>query len=463
MKTISKSTEHAGTGPRWARSGQSLLHRLRLQTLITLRWIAVAGQFSAIIIVYFGYSFPLPLWQSLAVVSLSAALNIYLMLHYGANVRLRHRHVALLLSYDIIHLAVLIYLTGGLANPFSLLFIVPTTIAASTIKVKYTIGLGLLTVLCITLLIPFHLPLPWGLENNIQLPFIYLAGVWVALVCSLAFMGVYSWKIANEAREMANALFATERVLAREQKLTALDGLAAAAAHELGTPLATIALVAKELRHELPDGIDASNDLELLMSQTIRCRKILAELTSGGNESDAFFERVEIDAMLAEIIESYKGPLIIELAALQSEPPELPMPIVTRNPGIHFGLGSLVENAIGFARNKVVVKVDWNEEKIIITINDDGPGFSSAIIDRLGEPYVTTRPVNPEGINSSEDEGMGLGFFIAKTLLERSGAEVFAANEKPPQHGAAVKIVWPRQAIVVSSSDIEGEDAENKK
>jgi len=464
MKTITKITEHAGIGPRWAGSGQPLLHRLRLQTLITLRWIAVAGQLSAVVIVYFGYSFPLPFWESLAVISLSAALNICLMLRYGANVRLRHRYVAMLLSYDIVHLAVLIYLTGGLANPFSLLFIVPTTISASTIKVKYTIGLGLLTVLCITLLIPFHLPLPWGIEHNIQLPLIYLVGVWVALVCSLAFMGVYSWKIANEAREMANALFATERVLAREQKLTALDGLAAAAAHELGTPLATIALVAKELRHELPDGIDASQDLELLMSQTIRCRKILAELTSGGNERDAFFEQVKIDAMLAEIIEPYKGPLSLDLIALQSEPPELPMPIVTRNPGIHFGLGSLIENAIGFARNKVVVKIDWSEEKIIITINDDGPGFSSAVIDRLGEPYVTTRPVNPEGINSPEEEGMGLGFFIAKTLLERSGAEVFATNEKTPQQGAAVKIIWPRQAIVARPSDaemIEGENTTN--
>ena len=463
MDTATKITDHARIEPLWVRSGQPLLHRLRLQTLIILRWIAIAGQLSAVVIVYFGYGFPLPFWESLAVILLSAALNIHLMLHYGANVRLRHRYVALLLGYDIIHLAVLIYLTGGLANPFSLLFIVPTTISASTIKVKYTVGLGLLTVLCITLLIPFHLPLPWGIENNIQLPLIYLVGVWVALVCTLAFMGVYSWKIANEAREMANALFATERVLAREQKLTALDGLAAAAAHELGTPLATIALVAKELRHELPDSIDASDDLELLMSQTIRCRKILAELTSGGNESDTFFEHVEIDAMLAEIVDSYKGPLTIELATSQSELPQLPMPIVTRSPGIHFGLGSLIENAIGFARNKVVVKIAWSEEKIIITIIDDGPGFSSAIIDRLGEPYVTTRPVNPGEISSPEDEGMGLGFFIAKTLLERSGAEVFAANKKPPQHGAAVKIVWPQRAIVVRASDIEGEDVKKNK
>lgn len=455
MKTIPKITEHPRIGPRWVGPGQPLLLRLRLQTLITLRWIAVAGQLSAIIIVYYGYNFPLPFWECLAIISMSAALNIFLKLHYGTNVRLRNRYVAMLLSYDIIHLAVLIYLTGGLANPFSLLFLVPATISASTIKVRYTIWLGLLTVLCITLLIPFHLPLPWGKENNIQLPLIYLFGVWAALVCSLFFMGAYSWRIANEAREMANALFATEKVLAREQKLSALDGLAAAAAHELGTPLATIALVAKELRREIPDGIEAAEDLDLLMSQTIRCRKILANLNRGAHEGDALFERVEIDAMLAEIMEPYKGALSLELVCLQSEPPGLPTPIVIRNPGIHFGLGSLIENAVGFCRNEVIVKAHWSDEKIIVTIEDDGPGFSPAVIHRLGEPYLTTRPGAPEKINSPEDEGMGLGFFIAKTLLERSGGKVFTTNKKLPDHGAILTVVWPREAIVVRGAHMK--------
>jgi len=373
---------------------------------------------------------------------------MFLALHYGPNVRLRNRYVALLLSYDIIHLAVLIYLTGGLANPFSLLFLVPATISASTIKAKYTIWLGLLTVICITLLVPYHLPLPWGEENNIRLPLNYLIGVWTALVCSLAFLGAYSWRIANEAREMANALFATEKVLAREQKLTALDGLAAAAAHELGTPLATIALVAKELRREIPDGIEAADDLDLLMSQTIRCRKILANLNQSSDQGDVLFEQVEINTMLAEIMEPYKDTLTLELITAQSEPADLPPPIVSRNPGIYFGLSSLVENAIGFAHSKVVITTFWTEDKVIVTIEDDGPGFSSTVIDRLGEPYVTTRPVNPEKISSPEDEGMGLGFFIAKTLLGRSGGKVMAKNKRPPAHGAVLTVTWPRSALV---------------
>jgi len=455
MKPIPRFTEHPKTASRWAVSGPPLLLRPRLQTLITLRWIAVVGQLSAVLIVYYIFNFPLPLWESLAVISLSATLNLFLRFRFGANVRLRNRYVAMLLGYDIIHLAVLIYLTGGLVNPFSLLFLVPTTISAATIKVKYTIWLGLLTVLSISLLIPFHLPLPWGRENDIQLPLIYLIGVWTALVCSLLFMGAYSWRIANEAREMANALFATEKVLAREQKLTALDGLAAAAAHELGTPLATIALVAKELRHEIPDGIDASEDLDLLMSQTVRCRKILANLTHGGSEGDALFERVEIDAMLAEIMEPYQRDLPVELIRLQSEPSGLPTPIVSRNPGIHFGLETLIENAVGFAHEKVTVKTWWSDGKIVIIVEDDGPGISPAVIDRLGEPYVTTRPVNPENISSPEDEGMGLGFFIAKTLLERSGGKIIAANKKKPLNGAIITVTWPRSAIVARASDSE--------
>jgi len=453
MKTIPKFTEHPKLRPRWVGPGQPLLYQLRLQTFITLRWIAVAGQLSAVVIVYYGLDFPLPFWQTLTVILTSAALNIFLTLHYGANVRLRNRYVALLLSFDIIHLAVLVYLTGGLANPFSLLFLVPATISASTIKMRYTLWLGLLTIVCISLLIPFHLPLPWGAGNSIRLPQIYLFGVWAALVCSLLFLGVYSWRIASETREMANALFAAEQVLAREQKLTALDGLAAAAAHELGTPLATIALVAKELRREIPDGIDAADDLDLLMSQTMRCRKILANLNRGGSESDALFEVVEIDAMLAEIIEPYKGGLPLKLKRSPSQPPGLPAPIVIRNPGILFGLGSLVENALGFAHNKVIVQTHWTEEKIIVAVEDDGLGFSPAVIDRLGEPFVTTRPVNPEEISSPEDEGMGLGFFIAKTLLERSGGKVFIANKKSPEQGAIVTVVWPRAAIVARPAD----------
>lgn len=455
MKKIPKFTEHPRIGPRWMGPGQPLLLRPRLQTLITLRWIAVAGQLLAIIIVYFAYDFPLPFWTCLAIIALSATLNVILTLQFGTNVRLRNRYVAMLLSYDIIHLAVLIYLTGGLANPFSLMFLVPATISASTIKIRYTLWLGLLTVLCITLLVPYHLPLPWNTGESIQLPRVYLIGIWTALVCSLFFMSAYSWKIANEAREMANALFATEKVLAREQQLTALDGLAAAAAHELGTPLATIALVARELRREIPDGIDASEDLDLLMSQTIRCRKILANLTRGGKEGDVLFEQVKLDAMLAEIMEPYKGGLSLELKCLQSDPPGMSTPIVTRNPGIHFGLGSLIENAIGFADSQVDVKTFWTGKEITVIIEDNGPGISPTIMDQLGEPYVTTRPATPETISSPEDEGMGLGFFIAKTLLERSGGKMKVTNKKAPAHGAVIKIVWPKKAIVAKAADTE--------
>lgn len=432
-----------------------MLHRLRLQTLIALRWLAILGQISAILIVHFFYEFPLPFWQCVVTVLLSATLNVFLSVRFGTNVRLRNRYVAMLLGFDIVQLAVLIYFTGGLANPFSLMFLVPATISASTIKIKYTLWLGLLTLACITALIPFHMPLPWQQESAINIPYTYLLGIWSALVCALLFLGIYAWRIANEARAMANALFATEKVLAREQQLTALDGLAAAAAHELGTPLATIALVAKELRREIPDGIEAAEDLDLLMSQTMRCRKILANLTAGGREGDALFERVELDAMLADAMEAHNGRGNIELVRLASNPPGLPTPIVIRNPGIHFGLGTLIENAVGFADSKVLVKIQWTDRKITVIIEDDGPGFSPAIIDHVGEPYITTRPIEPEDITLPESEGMGLGFFIAKTLLERSGGKLDIANKQRPSHGAIITIVWPMKAIVARAADTE--------
>ncbi len=457
MRPIPRFTEHPKIRRLSIGSSQPLLHRLRMQTLIALRWIAIVGQTMAILIVYFGYGFPLPLWECLIVISLSAFLNLFLALRYGSNVRLKDRYVALLLSFDIVQLALLIYLTGGLANPFSLLFLVPATISASTIKIHYTLWLGLLTLISITLLIPFHLPLPWSGGSDIKLPFIYLLGIWAALVCSMLFLGAYSWRIADEAREMADALFATEKVLAREQQLTALDGLAAAAAHELGTPLATIVLVAKELQREIPEGIDASEDLDLLLSQTIRCRKILANLTGGDHPGDELFERVELDAMLAEVIEPYDGDIPVKLVRLASDPPGLATPVVTRSPGIHFGLDTFVQNAVGFANSKVLVKTHWTNDKIVVVVEDDGPGFSPAVFDRLGEPYVTTRPVDPEGISSPEEEGMGLGFFIAKTLLERSGGKLVISSQTPPDHGAVITVTWPKEAIIAEAMVTETE------
>lgn len=424
--------------------------RLRLQTLVRLRWLAVCGQSAAVLIVYFGLGFPLALGPCLAVIASSAWLNTFLAIRYRANLRLRNRYAALLLAYDVLQLACLLYLTGGLQNPFSFLFLVPATISAATLPLRRTIWLQCLAMACITLLSVAYQPLPWDPDDPLHLPPVYLIGMWTALVCGLVFNGIYAWRVYEETRRMSNALAATEMVLAREQQLSALDGLAAAAAHELGTPLATIALVAKELKRELPDADAFAEDLELLNTQTERCRRILSTLTRRPDEGDAVFGRMRLSAMLEEIAGPLRSGDVSISVSLRGEEPE---PEVRRNAGILHGLGNLADNAADFASARVDVRAAWDDRAMVIRIEDDGPGFAQEIIDKLGEPYVTTRrPRGPAPRADGGQEGMGLGFFIAKTLLERSGARMTLANRASPSHGAIVRAEWPREVIDLSVS-----------
>ena len=423
-------------------------NRLRLQTLVRLRWLAVVGQSLAILVVYFGFKFPLPLGICLGVVAISIWLNIFLTLKYPANLRLRNRYATLLLAYDIIQLAVLIGLTGGLANPFSLLFLVPTTVSASTLRLKWILWLEGLTLACISFVAIFHLSLPWTAQEALIIPKTYVFGIWVALVCSLVFTSIYAWRIAEENRRMAEALTATQMVLSHEQQLSALDGLAAAAAHELGTPLATIALVAKELKRELPNADDFTEDLDLLNSQAVRCREILSSLTSRGSAEDEVLKRMPLSVMLAEIANSQpEGSIGLNVETIAVE--QGAEPIINRNPAILYGIGNLVENALDFAHSAVNLTAAWDSETIKITVSDDGPGFTVDILNRLGEPYVTTRKVDLAGNSQGQEtgEGMGLGFFIAKTFLERTGARIILSNNLIPTSGAQVQVQWPRGEI----------------
>jgi two-component system sensor histidine kinase RegB len=282
------------------------------------------------------------------------------------------------------------------------------------------------------------------------MPPLYVAGLWAALLCGTVFSAVYASRIAAEARQMSEALAATEMVLAREQQLSALDGLAAAAAHELGTPLATIALVAKELKRELPPSPQYTDDLDLLLSQADRCREILSRLSDLEAQNDAMFARLKLTVMLEEIAEPLRGSDVsIYVARDPHEPPSSPEPWLLRNPAINYGIGNLLENAVDFASSRVDVEPQWTENGVSIDIRDDGPGFSQDVIDRLGDPFVTTRKGRDSGETAdlNKHQGMGLGFFIAKTLLERSGATVTLANRNAGDRGAAVRISWPRNVI----------------
>jgi two-component system sensor histidine kinase RegB len=433
--------------PEWLRAGES---RLKLQTIVRLRWLAVLGQTITVVGAYWGLGIELPVGACLAVIALSAWLNVLLRIRYPASHRLKSHYAFIMFGYDILQLAALLYLTGGLQNPFAILLIAPVTVSASTLPVKTTAALGALAIVAATLLTTFHHPLPWFDHTNLVLPFPYVMGVWAAVVSAILFMSFYSWRTAEEGRRMAEALAATEMVLAREQKLSALDGLAAAAAHGLGTPLATIAVVSKELLRGVKPGEPHYEDLVLLRAQADRCRKILAELAGHGEQLDIIVSRLTLSHLIEEVVDPHRPlavPIEVNTGPASDSVPggaPAPEPVTQRNPGVLYGLGNIVENAVDFAASKVDVEASWSKDEVVIVIADDGVGFSPDVLEQLGEPFVTTRPGQEGGEEAPDDTGMGLGFFIAKTLLERSGARVDLANRPHPQSGAVVTVTWPR-------------------
>lgn len=430
---------------------------LRLRTLVRLRWLAVIGQSVAVLAVTFWLGYPMLLGPCLALIALSAWLNIFLTIRWHGSLRLRPQMAGLLLAYDTVQLAGLLYLTGGLENPFAFLFLVPVTVSATSLPLRSTLALGALSFGCATALAFFHLPLPWPAGESLTLPNHYLAGLWVAIICGTVFSAIYARRIAEEARQMSAALAATEMVLAREQRLSALDGLAAAAAHELGTPLATIALVAKELKREMPDSSPHSEDIELLISQTARCREILGRLSSRDQATDEVFGRVKMSALLEDLVSPLRGSDVdIRITSIpDSRSATLSEPVFRRNPAIAYGLANILENAIDFAESVVTVEAHWSKTSVHLTVSDDGPGFDQQIFDRLGDPFVTTRPgYSDAGVSDGSHEGMGLGLFIAKTLLERSGATVTLSNQRPPAAGARVTLAWPREAVDIGPASL---------
>ncbi len=433
--------------------------RLRVDTLVRLRWLAIAGQSAALLVVHLGLGFSLPILLCFMAVAASVWLNIGLRLRYGVNHRLEDGPATILLAYDLLQLTVLLFLTGGLQNPFSMLFLAPIMISAVSLSVERTLALVALMMATATFLIFHQYPLPWFAGQTLQLPLLYVGGVWLALVLGAVFIAAYAFRVAEEARRLSDALTATELVLAREQHLTQLDGLAAAAAHELGTPLATITIVSKELRRLVPKEGPISDDIALLEQEAQRCRAILAKLTSLGDEDSAGpWLGMSLRQMLEEVVEPSRNFGVVLATKLSGEGPE---PYCIRNPGILYGLGNLIENAVDFAHERVRVEAQWTPTRVRILVKDDGPGFSPEVLAKLGEPYVTTR--GPDRRSKFEEGGLGLGLFIAKTLLERSGAALSMSNADAPASGARIAIVWPRRLLEAprgaASADVENSTA----
>jgi len=413
---------------------------VRLDTLVRLRWLAIIGQTTAVLVVYYGFDFELPIYACLAAIVLAAWLNVALRLRFHMTQRLEPDRAAWLLAFDIAELAVLLFLTGGLQNPFAFMFLGPVLLSATALPPRFTLLLGGFAVACATILVFVHYPLPWDSDDPLQLPPIYMMGVWLCILLAIGFIGVYAWQITEESRQLSDALAATELVLAREQHLSQLDGLAAAAAHELGTPLSTISVVAKELERAIAPNAPHGDDVRLLREQATRCRDILAKLTelSAGGEP---FDRMRLTALIEEVVAPHRNfGVAIDVTAPDDRSRE---PVGARNPAILYGLGNLLENAVDFAGDRVSVDAQWDEDSVGVTIGDDGPGFAPEILARIGEPYVTSRR-HQQNDTGDEPTGLGLGFFIAKTLLERSGATLLFENRPLPEKGAVIRLSWSR-------------------
>lgn len=414
-----------------------------LRVQILLRWLAIFGQGAAVIFVLFVLGFRLPVIETTMVIGLSVLLNLWLILRYSANHRLSVGAATLFLAYDLVQLEVLLYLTGGLSNPFSLLILAPVTISATVLTAGATWLLVGLAAVLTTLLGLYHQPLPWQGASP-ELPELYLFGTWVSLLLGLGFISSYVWRISYEGRRMTAATAALQQVLAREHRLSALDGFAAAAAHQLGTPLSTISLIAKELQTSpLAEG-EYADDLTSLQTEAQRCREILTSLTADSDQSDSIFAQMKLSALIEDVINEAGDPNIQitrNMTLCDAEEP-----LVRRQPEIIYGLGNLVENAAEFATSEVIISVTQTAQNISIRIEDDGTGFAPDVLARLGEPWLTTRPAHN---NLTAQSGMGLGFFIAKTMLERTGARLTVVNKKPPHQGAVVMLDWSREALEI--------------
>lgn len=412
---------------------------IRRRTLILIRWLAIAGQSAAVITaLLIGIQFDWPV----VVMVITAGVLFNLWLSTPRELQRRgHLRPTAQLVFDLVQVTALLTLTGGLSNPFALLALAPVMIAATAMSGRETLLLGGLTVVLISLMGWQAIPLATASGALLEVPWLLRVGHWLALVIGVAFFSLYAGRVARELAATASALAATQMALAREQKLQHLGGVVAAAAHEMGTPLATMKLVASELRDEiaeaLPERDDLAADIGILRDSVDRCRDILRKMGRAGKD-DLVLRQAPILTVLEEAASPHGDRATIAIAPHAGV--DGTEPLITRDPGVVHGLRNLIQNAVDFARSTVTVTAFWDATSISVTIRDDGPGYPSNMLGRIGEPFISTRGEDGRG----HYEGMGLGLFIAKTLLERSGAKLHFINADP---GAKVVIRWPRQAI----------------
>ncbi|WP_273690830.1 sensor histidine kinase RegB [Ketogulonicigenium vulgare] len=440
---------------------------VRLRTLVLVRWMAIFGQVGAVWAAVSIFNLQISVGPVAVAIGLSLAVNVLSTVLFPQSTRLSARQAMSFLVLDVVQLGMLLYLVGGLNNPFALLIMAPVTIGATVLTRRGILLLAGLTILVISLLRVFYVPMVLADGSMLQMPDIFLFGFWLALVVGVVFLSVYARQITRELQKINEALLATQMALAREQKLTDLGGVVAAAAHELGTPLATIKLVASELVRDLSKQPDLRDDAILLLDQANRCRDILHSMGRAGKE-DRLLLRAPFEALLREAAEPHlaRGKEVLFLVAEDVAPESGHQPTVLRRPEVIHGLRNLIQNAVDFAHSTVRVEYYWDHIHLRVCIRDDGEGFPPSVIGRIGDPFVHRRRPAENANRRPGYEGMGLGLFIAKTLLERSGGRPTFSNAVPefdfPGHGAVVTVVWPRALIEAPPLDMIDGFGENR-
>ena len=403
------------------------------KTLVSLRWIAIIGQLIAINFVYHYLKLEFPIIATHIIVLVGLITNLVLQFKIKEN-QLKDLYSASFLIYDLFQLTFLLYLTGGIFNPFSFLMIVPSIVSSTFLSMGTTIILGTLTIISLFFLKNHHTILPGLDAYSFSFPEYYLEGILISIVIGLIFLSYFGIRFSGETKKRSEALEKLQEVMAREYQLDSLGGLAAAAAHSLGTPLATISVVAKELKKEIGDKSKHAKDLELLVSQSKRCSDILRQISRKEIKDDQFINIVKVEDLLEEIIISFKETSEVQINLISNE--DKNKINIKRAPELVYGLRNFIGNAVKFSKSRVKIFLRSNEKVVEIKINDDGPGIPEDIIKKIGEPYIKSKSKE-----LSSNSGLGLGTFIGKTLLERKNAKLlFKSNEE--LGGALVLISW---------------------
>ena len=410
---------------------------IRAKTLINLRWIAVLGQIITCLVVEYFFGFQLPWLEILLTILALIISNLALYPRYSTNNRLSETATTVVIAADILQLALLIFFTGGLSNPFVVLFITPIAITVTSLPIRSTSILIFLTFIFITILGSFNYPLESNMLD-LSVPPIFILGMWVSLFVTILFLTFYAGGLTDESRKISAALKVAENLLVKEKNLSSLDGLAAAAAHHLGTPLGTISLIANELKNDESINENAKKDLMILSEEVDKCKKILGSLGEKPSSDDDLITKIELQALLEELCELIKVKEIKFSINFNDNDPRMKEILLRRRSELLLGLSNIIENAADFASTTVELNVSKSGKFINLEINDDGKGFSNSILSRIGDPYVSSRSKS-----SNNGDGLGLGFFISKTLLERLNISVQAYNKVHPEYGAVVLIKIP--------------------